>query len=114
MSTRRPLRSSVEFCCFLSDGVMAPATVVDVGAAWGTEELLSFFCFPKAHHTFIDPVPFYANRLQQLLNKYRGEYIPAALSDPPGTMRMRVLSGEELVAELATEAVPNTIDVTVD
>jgi FkbM family methyltransferase len=112
MSTRRPLRSLVEFCGYLSERGMAPKTVIDVGAAWGTQELLT--SFPKAYHILIDPVPLYKTRLELLLKKYQGEYHPVALSDSPGRTHMRVLAGGELGAALATESCKNTIEVPVD
>lgn len=112
MSTRRPLRSLEEFCSYLSGRGMAPKTVIDVGAAWGTHELLH--SFPEAYHILIDPLPLYQERLQQLLQKYQGEYHAIALSDSPGRTHMRVLAGGELGAALATEPNDNTIEVMVD
>lgn len=112
MSTRRPYRSLEELCVFLGERNMTPRTVIDVGAAWGTQELLR--SCPAAYHILIDPVPLYTNRLQQLLTKYQGEYHPVALSDAPGTMHMRVLSGGELGAALATGPGSNTVKVAVE
>jgi FkbM family methyltransferase len=106
------MRSLVEFCSYLSGRGMAPKTVIDVGAAWGTQELLG--SFPEAYHILIDPLPVYEKRLQQLLKKYEGEYHPVALSDSPGRTHMRVLSGGELGAALATGQSDNTIEVTVN
>lgn len=112
MTTRRPMRSLEEFCGYLIERGLAPKTVIDVGAAWGTQELLQ--PFSDAYHVLIDPVPAYEARMKQLLGKYRGEYHLIALSDEPGEMPMRVQKGGEVGASLASSAGADTISVPVD
>jgi FkbM family methyltransferase len=112
MTTRRPMRSLEEFCQYMIERGLTPGTVIDVGAAWGTQEILQ--PFPQAYHILIDPVPAYEARMKQLMGKYRGEYHLIALSDQPGEMPMRVQQGGEVGAALASSAGENTINVPVD
>ncbi|MCC7253460.1 MAG: FkbM family methyltransferase [Hyphomicrobium sp.] len=86
--------------------------MIDVGAAWGTQEILQ--PFPDAYHVLIDPVPAYEARMKQLLGKYRGEYHLIGLSDQPGEMPMRVQKGGEVGAAFASSAGGDTISVPVD
>lgn len=112
MTTRRPMRSLEEFCQYLIERDLTPGTVIDVGAAWGTQEILQ--PFPQAYHVLIDPVPTYEARMKQILGKYRGEYHLIALSDEPGEMPLRVQQGGEVGASLSSSAGANTIMVPVD
>jgi FkbM family methyltransferase len=112
MTTRRPMRSLEEFCQYLIERDLTPSTVIDVGAAWGTQEILQ--PFPQAYHVLIDPVPTYEARMKQILGKYRGEYHLIALSDEPGEMPMVVQQGGEVSASLSSSVGANTIMVPVD
>lgn len=112
MTTRRPMRSLEEFCHYLVERDLTPKTIIDVGAAWGTQEILQ--PFPNAYHVLIDPVPAYEARMKQLLGKYRGEYHLIALSEEPGEMPMKVQKGGEVGASLASAAGQDTIMVPVD
>ena len=72
MSTRRKPRELSESLSHISSLGITPKTVIDVGAAWGTPELLE--AYPDAYHILIDPLPMYSDRLNQLLEKYTVEY----------------------------------------
>lgn len=110
-TTRRPMRGLDEFCAFMISRGVIPKTVVDVGAAWGTQELLK--AFPEAYHILIDPVPRYEARLQTLVKKYRGEYHLVALSDTIGEMPMEVIAGAEDRSTLWPAGGENTMTVPV-
>jgi FkbM family methyltransferase len=66
----------------------APATVIDVGAAYGTPAL--YAAFPEAYHVMIDPLADYEPALRERLGEVRGEYLIAAVGDSEGTQTMRV------------------------
>lgn len=106
------MRSLEEFCDYLNQREFTPKTVIDVGAAWGTQELLQ--SFPSAYHILIDPVPIFEARLKKILTKYYGEWHRVALSDQPGTMSMKVDPGNEVGASLSRSTTQETIEVNVD
>ncbi|MDD9908777.1 MAG: FkbM family methyltransferase [Ahrensia sp.] len=81
---RRPLRELDEFCTYLSSRHFTPKTVIDVGACYGTPELLQGF--PDAYHILYEPVPTLEDRMKQIVAKYRGEYHMIALADQVGEM----------------------------
>lgn len=108
-TTRRPLRSLDEFCQYLKERNLTPATVIDVGAAHGTQEILR--PFPDAYHILFEPVPSFAPRMQQILRRYKGEYFQMALSDAPGDMPMFVPEGNAQSATLSAK--PNLAPITV-
>jgi FkbM family methyltransferase len=112
MTTRRPMRTVEEFCAFMKSRGSIPQTVIDVGAAWGTQEILQ--PFPDAYHILIDPVPTYEPRMQQLLKKYKGEYHLIALSDVPGQMPLQVKKGNEVGASITSSGNTDTIMVPVN
>jgi FkbM family methyltransferase len=66
----------------------APATVIDVGAAYGTPAL--YAAFPEAYHVMIEPLVDYEPSLRKRLGDVRGEYLIAAAGDSQGTQTMRV------------------------
>ncbi|WP_349371485.1 FkbM family methyltransferase [Salinarimonas sp.] len=109
---RRPMRDLEEFCRYLNERNLTPETVVDVGAAYGTQEILN--PFPKAYHILFEPVPSFEPRMKQILRKYRGEYFTCALSDAPGEMPMRVPANGADGSTLATAGGPGTITVKVE
>jgi hypothetical protein len=85
MTTRRPMRSLEEFCQYLIERGLTPGTVIDVGAAWGTQEILQ--PFPQAYHILIDPVPAYEARMKQLLGKCAERSFPTAASSSAASRR---------------------------
>jgi FkbM family methyltransferase len=66
----------------------APATVIDVGAAYGTPAL--YAAFPEAYHVMIEPLADYEPSLRERLGEVRGEYLITAVGDSQGTETMRV------------------------
>lgn len=87
-TTRRQHRNLDESLAFIKSLQWDAMTVIDVGAAWGTPELLH--AFPNAYHIMIDPVPVYEERFRAILKKYKGEYHLLAMSDHPGEMYISV------------------------
>ena len=65
-----------------------PATVIDVGAAYGTPEL--YESFPSAYHVLIDPVIEYRATLEGLLQAMRGELHTVAIGSGPGQLQLQV------------------------
>ncbi|MEM1434661.1 MAG: FkbM family methyltransferase [Pseudomonadota bacterium] len=100
-STRRQYRTLEEFCHYLHARGYTPGTVIDVGAAFGTPELLQ--SFPDAYHILIDPVPSYEDRFREILNRYRGEYHLIAVGDVESVMPLRVPAGQTVGSSLLTE-----------
>jgi FkbM family methyltransferase len=88
---RRTMRSLGEFMEHLASLDMTPRTVVDVGACWGTQELLQGA--PEAHHVLIEPAPSMEGRLRQLTTKYRGEYHLVALGERRGRADLHLPKG---------------------
>jgi len=106
MSTRRTPRELSEALTHIANLGVNPKTVIDVGAAWGTPELLK--AFPNAYHILIDPLPMYSTRLNTLLKKYSGEYHQLALSDQKATLSM---VDDGVGASISSNEASNTITV---
>jgi FkbM family methyltransferase len=97
--SRRPNRSLEEFVTFVREAGFTPATVIDVGACYGTPELLHGF--PGAYHILFEPVAELEDRMKVIMKKFRGEYHMIALGDAPGVMPMNVPQGNLQGATLA-------------
>lgn len=80
------MRTFDEFIKYLIFREFNPATVIDVGACWGTPEL--FRNLPNAYHIFIEPIPELEDRLKLLAKKFRGEYHLLAAGKESGSMRL--------------------------
>ena len=62
----------------------SPATVIDVGVAYGTNELYSRF--PDARHLLIEPLEEYEPHLKAICSQYNLEYVLGAAGASPGNM----------------------------
>jgi len=101
VTTRRQHRSLDESLAFIKSLNWDAKTVIDIGAAWGTPELLH--AFPDAYHILIDPVPIYEDRFKTILKKYKGEYHLLAVSNQPGEMYISVPNnGGEVGSQLTS------------
>jgi FkbM family methyltransferase len=66
-----------------------PATVIDVGVAYGTPEL--YDAFPRARLVMVEPLVEYEHALGELARSRPGaEYVLAAAGREPGTARINV------------------------
>lgn len=111
--TRRSPRDFEEFVSFVKGRGFEPKTVIDVGACYGTPELLHGF--PEAYHILFEPVAEQEPRMKVITKKFQGEYHMIALGAQPGTFPMAVKEGALEGASLATaKNAANTRDVKVD
>jgi FkbM family methyltransferase len=62
----------------------APATVVDVGVAYGTDCLYELF--PDAHHLLVEPMAEFRSYLERICAAHNAEYVLAAAGAAPGTL----------------------------
>jgi FkbM family methyltransferase len=67
---------------------LEPATVVDVGVAWGTPEL--YDAFPGARFLLVEPLADYTEALDQIKARLDADYVLAAAGAEPGTITMNV------------------------
>lgn len=110
---RRPMRDLREFVDHLGDVGLKPATVIDVGACYGTPELLQGA--PDAYHVLVEPLPALEGRLRQILSRFKGEYHMLALGDTPGRSTMYVPPGGAEGATLLASAKNLTpVEITVE
>jgi FkbM family methyltransferase len=66
-----------------------PASVIDVGAAFGTPELYDLF--PEARHVLVEPLDTYRPFLEAVVARYpHMEYVIAAATSRPGPVTMHV------------------------
>jgi FkbM family methyltransferase len=65
-----------------------PATVFDIGVAYGTYEL--YRAFPDAHYHLIDPTSESLHHMRQLARRLRCEIHPLALGDREGEARIEI------------------------
>src|SRR3712207_2931059 len=67
----------------------APATVIEVGEAYGTPELYS--AFPDARCLLVDPLEEYAEAIGQVTARLRdAEWVRAAAGPEPGEIQINV------------------------
>jgi FkbM family methyltransferase len=66
-----------------------PATVIDVGVAYGTPEL--YDAFPDARFLLVDPLEEYAEAIGQIIGRLRdAEWVRAAAGPEPGSITINV------------------------
>jgi len=93
-----------------------PATVIDVGVAYGTFDL--YQTFPEAHHLLVEPLQEYEPVLQQITRRYRADYILAAAGASPGEITLNVhpdLAGSSVFTEAEdsdVNGIPRMVPVT--
>ena len=66
----------------------APATVIDVGVAWGTPEL--YQAFPRARFLLVEPLSEYGAAIAAITARYDAEHVLAAAGREPGTTTINV------------------------
>jgi FkbM family methyltransferase len=66
----------------------APATVIDVGVAYGTPEL--YDAFPDARFLLVDPLEEYAEGIAQITGRLNAEWVRAAAGPAPGEIEINV------------------------
>lgn len=96
---RRPIREFDEFVSFVKGLGWEPKTVIDVGACYGTPELLHGF--PEAYHVLFEPVAELEERMKIITAKFRGEYHMVALGAEEGILPMAVPEGNVQGSTLA-------------
>ncbi len=78
-----------------------PKTVIDVGVAYGTNDL--YEKFPKACHLLIEPLEEYKSVLEKISKKYNAQYELAAAGAEAGSIEINVhpdLSGSSIFKEI--------------
>ena len=83
-----PRRTATAALAHLKELGFEPASVVDVGVAWGTPEL--YDAFPRARYLLVEPLDGYTEALEQLKQKLDADYVLAAAGPEPGTITMNV------------------------
>ena len=73
-------------------GHLSPATVLDVGAAYGTPAL--YASFPNAHLVLIEPVSEYRPSLEATLNGMQAELLTVAVGAEPTELELQVDPGK--------------------
>lgn len=79
----------------------SPKTVIDVGVAYGTNDL--YEKFPGAHHLLVEPLEEYKSVLDKITKKYHADYELAAAGANEGVLEINVhpdLSGSSLLKEV--------------
>jgi len=67
---------------------LEPATVLDIGVAWGTADL--YEGFPDAKHLLVEPLSEYEPALRDICARHDAEYVLAAAGSEPGEMEIAV------------------------
>jgi FkbM family methyltransferase len=62
--------------------------VIDVGVASGTPEL--YDAFPDAYYLLVEPMAETEERMRQILEQVRGEYVIAAATTEPGNINLLI------------------------
>ena len=98
---RAPSRQSIkEAMRQLAQLGYSPSTVIDVGAASGTLELLEVF--PESRYLWIEPLREFEDSLKRLTKKYTGKYILSACGRQQGLVPFHVhpyLEGSSILNE---------------
>lgn len=100
----KQMRSMDSFIKYLIERDLAPQTVIDVGACYGTPEL--FRNLPTAYHIYFEPIPWMEDRLKLLTTKFPGEYHMVALSSEPGRLTLRYPEGRPEAGTLTARTEP--------
>jgi len=77
-----------------------PATVIDVGVAYGTKDLYNVY--PEPRYLLVEPLEEYRATLEKICRRLKGEFVIAAASDQTGTVTLNVhdiLSGSSIMRE---------------
>jgi FkbM family methyltransferase len=83
-----PRRTATAALAHVRDLGLEPASVIDVGVAWGTPEL--YDAFPRARYLLVEPLDAYTEALEQIKSKLDADYVLAAAGPEPGTITMNV------------------------
>ena len=87
-----------------------PASVIDVGVAYGTPDL--YQCFPDARFLLVEPMAEWEPTLKKILNRIHGDYVLAAAGPLAGTATLNVhedLSGTTALPERGGTALTGTV-----
>lgn len=76
------MRSARDFYRHVRRIGFRPATVIDVGVAWGTPEL--YKTFPDAYYYLFEALPVFEPSVRRILRRRRGEYWITALANESG------------------------------
>jgi FkbM family methyltransferase len=79
MQSTRPTRNFFQFFSHLKSIGFAPGTIIDIGAAHGTPDLLN--AFPGSYFVLFEPMKEFEPDLKSVLKKVNGEYHLCALLD---------------------------------
>ena len=96
-SRRQSLAQILDYLIKMS---LNPRTVIDVGVAYGTNDL--YEKFPTAFHLLIEPLEEYRVVLETISKKYNAQYELAAAGADIGSIEINVhpdLSGSSLLKE---------------
>ena len=67
-----------------------PKTIIDVGAAAGTNDL--YEAFPNAYFVLLEPLKEYENALREVLRRYKGRYFLNAVGNNIGDVEVNIES----------------------
>jgi FkbM family methyltransferase len=85
----------------------SPATVLDVGVAYGTPALYS--TFRHAHHVLIEPLVEFEDSMKDICGRYDAEYVLGAASAKPGKLKIAIASDLVGSSLLAAEGGENVV-----
>jgi FkbM family methyltransferase len=94
---------------FVKTAGWTPGTVIDVGACYGTPELLHGF--PDAYHILFEPVAELEARMKVIMARFKGEYHMVALGAAEGVLPMAVPEGNVEGSTLAVRGGENVREV---
>lgn len=80
-------------CRHLKQRGIHPRTVIDVGVAWGTQEL--YDAFPEARLLLVEPNPQWKSSIDRTLKQRLGDAAMVALGDTEGSITLHVWRGSE-------------------
>ena len=84
----RPTRNFAEFFRHVKQLGFDPQTVVDVGVAYGTDDL--YVAFPRSKFYLIEPVEEFAPYITVLQSRYAIEYIKVAAGAASGQIKLNI------------------------
>jgi FkbM family methyltransferase len=82
------MREQKDFFAHLKSLSFQPATVIDVGVAWGTPEL--YEAFPQAYYFLFEVLPQFEPAVKNILKRLQGEHRMVGLSDHEGEQTIYV------------------------
>lgn len=89
-----------------------PRTVIDVGVAWGTDDL--YEAFPDAHLLLVEPNTDWKNHIDAVLSRRRGDVAYCAAGQENSSVTLHIWRGAEGSSSIHPSGVPSPSEAKIE